>query len=363
MHVVFDAFSVRAGSSAVILEGLLRGWREYAPQDRLTLLASATPEFSVADGVSLRIVEPPVKGRPGNLWNRSAGIRRLTRRLKADALVSGVTASAFFGAPCPRGVILTDLRHEVHPEQFSTRRRLVRRISYGWSFHAADGIFCISERTRNDLVRIHPKAAATAITARLGADHVDRWPTPSAERPTYALAFGHFANKNVDAVLDAWAAFLGRPEAERWTLRLIGMGRADREAVQERVDRLGLGDRVELMPWLDDDAFVQVFAGAGLVLFPSEFEGFGLPPVEAMRLGIPVVISTDPALLEMAGGHAEVAEDLSPRPLAASIAAAITRTPEQLAAARTHTDSLSWRSMAQTIRTALVDQGAEKVGA
>ncbi|BBH17126.1 hypothetical protein Back2_14130 [Nocardioides baekrokdamisoli] len=353
MHVVFDAFAVRAGSSAVILEGLLRGWRECAPEDRLTLVASGEPAFAVADGVELRIVEPPFRGSAGNLWNRTAGIRRLTRTLKADALVSGVTASAFFGAHCPRGVILTDLRHEVRPDQFSKKRRLVRGISYGWSFRTADGIFCISERTRDDLVRTHPRAAETAIAARLGADHVDRWPAPPADRPKYALAFGHFANKNVDAVLDAWAAFLGRPEAEGWVLRLIGMGRMDREAAQQRVDRLGLGDRVELMPWLDDDTFVQVFAGAGLVIFPSEFEGYGLPPVEAMRLGIPVVISTDAALLEMADGHAEVATDLAPRPLAASIAAAIARTPEQLAAARTHTDSLSWRAMAQTVRAAL----------
>lgn len=353
VHVVFDAFAVRAGSSAVILEGLLRGWRELAPEDRLTLVASGEPTFAVAEGVQLKIVEPPFKGAAGSLWSRSAGIRRLTRDLKADALVSGVTASAFFGAPCPRGVILTDLRHEVRPDQFSRKRRVVRGISYAWSFRTADGIFCISERTRDDLLRSHPKAAATAVAARLGADHVDRWPTPPADRPKYALAFGHFANKNVDAVLDAWAAFLGRPDSAGWTLRLIGMGRTDREAAQDRVDRLGLGDRVQLMAWLDDDTFVQVFAGAGLVIFPSEFEGYGLPPVEAMRLGIPVVISTDPALLEMADGHAEVASDLSPRPLAASLAAAIARTPEQLAAARTHTDRLSWRAMAQTVRNAL----------
>lgn len=351
MHVVFDAFAVRAGSSAVILEGLLRGWRELAPDDRLTLVASAQPEFAVAEGVDLLIVEPPFKGAAGNLWSRSAGIRRLTRKLKADALVSGVTASAFFGAACPRGVILTDLRHEIRPDQFSRTRRLVRGISYAWSFRTADGIFCISERTRDDLVRSHPRAAGTAVAARLGADHVDNWPAPSEDRPKYALAFGHFANKNVDAVLDAWAAYLARPDAQPWTLRLVGMGRLDRESAQARVDRLGLGDRVELMPWLDDDTFVRVFAGAGLVVFPSEFEGYGLPPVEAMRLGIPVVISTDPALLEMADGHAEVAEDLSARPLAASIANAIARTPEELADARRHTDALSWRAMAQTVRS------------
>lgn len=353
MHVVFDAFAVRAGSSAVILEGLLRGWRDLAPEDRLTLVASDPPPFGVADGVEVLLVRPPVDGRAGGMWNRSFGVRRIARTLTADAVVSGVTASALVGTRCPRGVILTDLRHEVHPEQFSGRRRLIREISYAWSFRTADRIFCISERTRDDLVRRHPGAAAAAVAARLGADHVDDWPAPDPDRPQYALAFGHFANKNVDAVLDAWAAYLALPDAGQWSLRLIGMGAADRAAAQDRVQKLGLGDRVELMGWLDDEEFRRVFAGAGVVLFPSEFEGFGLPPVEAMRLGIPVVISTDPALMEMAAGHAEVAQDLSPRPLAASIAAALARTPEQLAQARTHTDSLSWRAMAETVRTAL----------
>lgn len=354
VHVVFDAFAVRAGSSSVILQGLLRGWRQLAPEDRLTVVGSGAVDFDVPEGVDHVTVTAPFQGPAGSLWLRSVGIRQVTHRLRADALVSGVTASAFLGARCPRGVILTDLRHELRPDQFSRKRRLVRRLSYGWSFRTADGIFCISERTRDDLVRSHPRAAAIAVASRLGADHVDGWPAPDADRPPYALAFGHFANKNVDAVLDAWAAYLGRPDAGEWMLRLVGMGRHDREAAQKRMDRLGLADRIELMPWLDDDSFERVFAGARLVIFPSQFEGYGLPVAEAMRLGIPVVISTDPALLEVAGGHAEIASDLSARPLAASIAAAVARTPDQLAAARRHTDSLSWQGMAESIRTALV---------
>lgn len=351
VHVVFDAFSVRAGSSAVILEGLLRGWREVAPDDRLTLVAAAPPDFLVADGVDVRIVAPPLKGTVGNVWNRTVGIRRLARTLKAEALVSGVTASAFFGAPCPRGVILTDLRHEVRPDQFSPGRRVVRKLSYSWTFRFADGIFCISERTRNDVATRHRSARRTAVAARLGADHVDRWPDRSPEVAPYALAFGHFANKNTDAVLDAWAVFA--PAHPEWSLRLIGMGRADREAATARVAALGIEDRVQLMPWLDDEEFVRCFVDASLVVFPSDFEGFGLPPVEAMRRGIPVLVSADPALLEVTGGHAEVVRDLSPGTLAAGMETAIARTPEQLRAGRAHTDSLSWQGMAATIRAEL----------
>lgn len=352
MHVVFDAFSVRAGSSAVILEGLLRGWRELAPDDRLTVVVSAPPEFAIAEGVDVRVVEAPVRGKAASIWYRTIGIRRVAGELGADALLSGVTASAFLGAPCPRGVILTDLRHEIRPDQFSRKTRLARGVAYGWSFRFADGIFCISERTRNDVATRHRSARRTAVAARLGADHVDRWPARTPDVAPYALAFGHFANKNVDAVLDAWAVFA--PEHPAWTLRLIGMGRSDREAAGERVASLGLGDRVQLMPWLDDEEFTRCFVDASLVVFPSDFEGFGLPPVEAMRRGIPVLVSADPALLEVTGGHAVVASDLSPDALAAGMALAVAQTPEQLAAGRRHTDSLSWRGMAQTVRDGLL---------
>ena len=134
----------------------------------------------------------------------------------------------------------------------------------------------------------------------------------ATDRP-YALAFGHFGNKNADAVIAGWAEFCHRATPS-WVLRLVGMGSADRAAAAEQVERLGIADRVELMPWLDDDAFQACFAGAGLVIFPSDFEGFGLPAVEAMRLGIPLVVSDDPALAEVTGGHAVTARTTTGRP-------------------------------------------------
>lgn len=352
MHVVIDAFAVRAGSSAVILENLLEGWRHLAPEDTLTVLAAEQPPFALADGVRLELLEPPVGGKAGAVWNRTVAVRRAVRRLGADALLSGVTASAFLGARVPRGVILTDLRHELRPHQFSRKKRLVRKLAYGWSFRFADGVFCISERTRSDLLRTHAYVGSRAHAARLGADHADRWPVVE-ERQSYAVAFGHFANKNVEAVLDAWAAFV--PDHPSWTLRLVGMSRADREASTARVAELGITDHVELMPWLDDEAFVACFAGAGLVLLPSDFEGFGLPAVEALRRRIPVVVSADPALVEVTGGHAEVVSDLSPMALAAACGRAVRRTEEELEAGRAWSATFTWQAMAGEVRRVLLD--------
>ena len=348
MHVVFDAFAVKPGSAAITLDNLLRGWLQLGNGDRLTVLAAPDHQLPLPAGIAVETAAPPRQGALGNVWLRSFGVRRACRQLGADALVSVVTASAFAGAPCPRGAIVYDMRHELRPWQFSRSRRVVRRVSYGYTFRTTGALFSISNRTRNDIVRKRPGLARKVVVARYGSDHVDAWPAPTAAPARYALAFGQFANKNVDKVIDAWAQFC-RTENDL-NLRLVGMSRADREAITARVADLGIADRVELAPWLDDDAFRDVFVGASLIVFPSDFEGFGLPAIEAMRLRIPLVVSTDEALAEVTGGHATVARDLAPAPLAASFAAALTVSADQLAAAYDYTEQFKWSYMAQAIR-------------
>jgi glycosyltransferase involved in cell wall biosynthesis len=116
---------------------------------------------------------------------------------------------------------------------------------------------------------------------------------------------------------------------------------------------LGIAERVSLMPWLDDEQFAEVFVGASLIVFPSEFEGFGLPAVEAMRLGIPLVVSADPALTEVTGGHAVVATDLAAPALAESMRHAVSLPADELAAAQAWADRFTWGAMAGVVREAL----------
>lgn len=351
MHVVFDGCGARAGSVAITLENLLKGWTELDNGDRLTVLAEGEPEYAIPPGVEVARMTPPVGGKAGALWLRSLGLRAAVKRLGADGVVSSVPASGLAGVPCPRGAIVYDLRHELRPHQFSRAKRLARRISWAWTFRRADHVFCISNRTRDDLIRSRPWIKDKAVLARYGADHADSWKAPTGGDERYALAFGHFENKNVNAVLDAWALF--SRNSDDMTLRLVGMGKADRAAATERVAALGIADRVELMPWLDDDEFVECFAGAGLILFPSDFEGFGLPAIEALRLEIPLVVSADVALAEVTGGHAAVAADVRPETIVAAIRQALALTPEQLRAGYEHTEQFKWRYMAKAVRDAL----------
>jgi len=347
MKLVVDAVGVRPGSAAIVIGNLLHGWVQAAPADDLLILTDGPPQFPVPPSATVTDLVGSGASPARRLWAQTALVRRAARRERADAVLSAVTAGALLGAPCPTGAIVYDVRHELRPGQFSRRRRLARRALYGWTFHRADALLCISDRTRQDLVRSRPKLAAKAHATLLGADHAAGWAPAPGAHGRYVLAFGHFPNKNLDAVLRGWASYGGDPEVR---LRVCGLSRDGRAAAERIVAELGLAGRVELLGWLSDEQFTQVFAGASAILFPSDFEGFGLPAVEAMLLGIPVVISTDPALLEVTAGHAVVATDDSPDALAAAVAEALERTPEQIAAGVVHARTFTWARMASQVR-------------
>jgi glycosyltransferase involved in cell wall biosynthesis len=354
VRLVADTTAIRAGSAAIIVGNLLKGWAIAAPEDELIVLVAQRPQLPLPDSATIVDVGNPTS-LPARLWLQSVGVRRVARRLRADAFLGGVTSGALLGVGCPYAVMLYDLRHEVRPAQFSAGRRIARKLLYGWSFRNADGLICISERTRGDLLARRPKLDHKAYVALLGSNHADAWRSSGSDTRQYVLAFGHFPNKNVDRVLRAWELYAS--EHPGLKLKICGLGNAGRGSAEHVVSELAIAGRVELLPWLSDDDFAAIFAGAAAILFPSDFEGFGLPAIEALRLGVPLVVSSDPGLMEVTAGHAVVTGDDSPESLAAAIEQALELTADQLAAGREHARDFTWERMARQARRAFVPDG------
>jgi glycosyltransferase involved in cell wall biosynthesis len=355
MRVVIDAIPVVPfGGYAVTLEGLLRGWDRLGTDDEIHLLLPEVAEHELPESVTVHrfaVGTPEVIRR---VFVQSRAARKICREVEADVLLGAIPATAVVPVGCPKVITVHDLRHELMPEQFSRGRRLLRKLSYEIGYRQAAGLICISERTRRDLLRSHRwLEAKPAFTVPWAADHVDRWPRrePDPDEEPYALAFGHFPNKAVDRVIDAWALLHARGEAR--PLVLVGLSESERERSSERLRAAGIEDLVTPLPWLERDEFRARFASAKLIVFPSEFEGFGLPAVEAMRLGIPLVISADEALLEATDGHATVVEATDPSSLAEAISAAWATPPDELGRARAHVDRYGWVEVARETRAAL----------
>ncbi len=346
MRVVVNAVPFRGTSLGVVTENLLKGWAELGLDDEIHVVLRPGVELDLPTSMTLHADG----GSRFAVMER--GVPALCRRVRADAMLGVTPATTMAPLPCPRGVIALDIRHELRPAQFSRKTRLQRGVSYRIGYRQADAILCISERTRDDLLEAHPYLRRRrVVAAQLGADHVLSW-VPRQEGPPYALAFGQWGNKNVGLVLDGWV-MLRDSGAEVLPLVVVGLPADARDATIAAVRARGLDDVVTVQPWLSTDEFQRTFTSASLVVFPSDFEGFGLPALEAMRLGIPVVVTPDKALLEVTGGKATVMDGWDAAALARSVPLACSLSDDDLAAGVAHASGFTWRRTATVVRSTL----------
>lgn len=348
MRILVEALCAEYGGIRTYVDNLLPAWATVAPDDDVHVMVQSTSSISLPAPLvrhDIDIRGPQVVARP---LAQARHVTRLVEELRPDVVLATLPSTTVRRLDVPLGVVVYDLRHELRPEQFGLPRRLLRRLSYGRGYATADGFVSISARTLADLHRLHPSTAARpAVVAHLGADHVSGW--PRSEPSGRVVTFAHHTNKNLDLVLDGWQ----RLGADAPDLLVLGVSGERRDVVSEAVARRSLDRSVELAPFLPEADFRRTLAGAAMVLFPSDFEGFGLPVVEGMLLEIPVVIGPEPATREVAGGHAFEMATWDRDELARAVRDGLAATPDRLAAAREHAAAFTWADTVKQTRSLL----------
>ena len=359
MKVLVDALSARFGGLATYVEGVAGAWNAVAPTDELhVVLAEDSPASVVADD-TVRVhrirLGPPLAVR-GPLA-QSFVLPRLAKKVGADVMLCVIPTVPVRESTVPVSVVVHDLRHQLLPHQFRTSQRLFRNLAYTAAYARAASLICVSERTKRDLLRLHPSVATAPVAVvPHGADHVDGW--RRAPRRGHALAFGHYRNKRPGVVLDAWHE-LEKSGVRPPDLHVVGLDERERAAFAAVARQKGLAERVTTHPFLPNDGFQRLLTSAGLVVFPSDFEGFGLPVLEAMKLGVPVVVGPDQAVAEIAAGHAFTASSFGTSALAAAVQRASGATETELDAARRHADSYTWSTTVRLTRDSLAGAAGE----
>ncbi len=255
-------------------------------------------------------------------------------------------------------VTIHDLIHVRHPQFFPAGAALYARTIAGLAARRSRVVIANSEHTRGDIiealdvpperVRVIPLGVASSI-ARRDAAAVAAYRRAHALPEDYLLYVGaRRGHKNLGMLLRALAAI---PAADRPPLVLSGLAWSANDPLARLAAQLGLASSIHFAGDFDDDeALSSCYSGAALYVQPSLTEGFGLPPLEAMACGTPVLCSTGGALPETVGDAAELLDPIDPQPWAASIAALLgdsTRRAELARRGLEHARRFTWAEAAR----------------
>jgi glycosyltransferase involved in cell wall biosynthesis len=266
----------------------------------------------------------------GVLWQQLLLPRRLARG-DLDLLWSPLLTLPL-RCPVPGVVTVHDLTVLLMPEAHRAKVRWSLLPFLGASLRAARRVVAVSRATAADVAFHFPAAAGKLRVIYNGVDDDFRPATPAEVAATraelgaprgYLLYAGTLEpRKNVGALLDAWQA-LAAGDPRFPPLVLAGPYGWGSRALARRIERLALapGRRVLALGHLDRARLVRVFQAASLFVYPSLYEGFGLPPAEALACGVPAVVLDSSSLPEVVGD----AGVLVPPGDTAALAAAIGR--------------------------------------
>ena len=263
-------------------------------------------------------------------------------------------------AHTPTVATLYDAIPLTNPEWANPRLRTVKNWLLRNCAQTADAVIAISNAAVADLVRHYqiPRERIRVIT--LGVD--EQW----FERPSAAsigaalrahgLSRGYFLHvgtlqprKNLDALVTAYERLPAGVRAHR-QLVLVGKYGWRVEALRERLLSKRTEGRVVWLDYVSRDVLQALYYGAGAFVFPSLAEGFGLPVIEALAVGLPVIANDLPALVEIAGKHATFVDAASVEALESALSAFREDADDTADMRRAHARTHSWdRCAAATI--------------
>lgn len=317
-----------SGGMETYARELIPALRRERPDIRLT--AFINRETAAADDDAwaefAETVEVPVHARRRLEWVR--GEQQLLPRLAASA---GVELLHSLGGTAPgwgrfaRVVTIHDVIYRRYPEAHFGLRSLGMRMLVPLAARSTHRVIVPSESTKKDLVRLlhvsserievvpmgvsgpsAPTADLAEVRRRYGFGDARLVLTASAKRP----------HKNLGRLLEAWALL---PAERRPLLVLPGYPTPHEAELREQAERLGVASATRFLSWVPREDLEALYRLAECFVFPSLYEGFGLPVLEAMARGVPVVCSDRSSLVEVAGSAARFFDPGSSRAIAAGV--------------------------------------------
>ena len=313
-HIGIDARELSGHPTGVgrYLQRLLGEWSRLSTACRWTLY-SPDARLAVPPGLDAQVALVP--GAGGTLWEQRA-LAVAVRADRPDVFFSpGYTAP--LGIDVPLVVAIHDVSFAAHPEWFSWREGARRRFLARRAARKARAVLTISQFSRGEIERHLGVAPAKIRVVPLGVG----LPARAADGPRDPLVLyvgSIFNRRHLPALIDGFA----RVSSSHADLRLeiVGANRTHPpQDLRRLADATSGGDRIRLRDWVDDAELADLYSRASAFVFLSEYEGFGLTPLEALASGVPPVV-LDTAVGREVLGEAAI---FVPAPTADAVAGAL----------------------------------------
>ena len=310
MHIAIDAHQV--GTQ-------LAGNATY-----ITSLIEALAEIDQKNEYTLYVTKPVAAEKYSNRWTNFS-VRHIAphnpfiripfsmnvelRRRPADVLFVQFTAPPF--APCKVVTMIPDISYEHLPETFKRRERLQMKLTIRHTAKTAAHIITPSEYSRQDLIETYnlslgkismiPHAAPRFFKPVTDAVEIQRVRRKYKLNGEFILAVGSIQpRKNLARLIEAYSILIKRRENVP-PLVLVGKKAWLFEETFRATSSHGVENRVQFTDFVPDEDLPALYSAAACFVYPSFFEGFGLPPLEAMQCGAPVIAGNRTSLPEVVG--------------------------------------------------------------
>ncbi len=329
MRIGISTSVIQRGKTGIAqyLFALLKSFEKYACDHEFFLFVfEEDQQFFEAQKhtMTLDIVQEKYRPAVRNiLWHQKHAPQR-ARELKLDAILVPSYRRQIWNAPCAKVSVIHDLAPFHVRGKYDLARMFYGRVVVRWITHRQEQVIAVSQNTAHDIERFFklPKDKISVVwngidqeRFRLASDNED----PAAlvrnkyglEKPfaLYVARLEH-PGKNHVRLIEAFEKF----KRETGSDRLLVLGGSDwhgAEAIHEAISRSAFKDSIRSLGFVPDEDLPSLYQAADIFLYPSLFEGFGFPPVEAMACGTPVICSDKGSLGEVVGDAAHIIDPVS----------------------------------------------------
>lgn len=320
MHIAINAKplneELKVGVATYTLN-LLKSLAKVDLKNRYTIYGvRLAPEELAIENNNFKIKNMPAFLRPWSFWYSwypwyYAGFFLQLSRDKPDIFFSPYPSLPLY-CPCPKVAVVHDLSFLIIRNSFRTHSQIILKNQLLHMVRRASKIIAVSQSTKRDLLRFYQVNPAQVSVVYEGYDTDAYKPHSDMDRVKalgqrygidahYVLYVGTLEpRKNIPRLIEAFAS-LKKQGMIRHKLVIAGKKDWLYNNIFQTVTRAGLDDEVIFTDYVPDQDLPLLISGADLFVYPSLYEGFGLPPLEAMACGIPVITSNLSSLPEVVG--------------------------------------------------------------